>query len=85
MSQEQAHATESRIQELESAEEFVRQAADNNELVMDVDGFYKWWPTHSVVGEALTAEKLRAIAAWLDKHNKTLGAMVCQSVMANQA
>ena len=85
MSQGQDRAAESISQSWTSAEDFVRNAVSNNELVMDVDGFYKWWPTDAVVGEALTAEKLRAVAEWLDKHNKTLGARLCQGVMRSGA
>lgn len=69
----------------EQEQAFVDLAKSRNELVMDVDGFYKWWPTDAVVGEALTAEKLRAVAEWLDKNNKTLGARLCQEVMRSGA
>lgn len=84
MGQNQDVAAESHQRPKQSPAEFALLAVANNELVMDVDGFYKWWPTDAVIGEALTAEKLRAIAVWLDKNNKTLGARVCQSMMANQ-
>ena len=84
MSQGQGHAAEPLIHSKQSPAEFVLLAVANNELVMDCDGFYKWWPTDAVAGEALTAEKLRAIAEWLDKDNRTLGARVCQSVMESR-
>lgn len=44
-------------------------ALDRNEIMTDMDGFYKYWPITNRVG-CLTAENLRAIADGLDKMNE---------------